>query len=101
MGCGGRSRRSWGLNRGCTIASVAAFVIGTFPLLAFTFLSPGISSEGLRGYAALIFGLATLVGLTVSALRRTWVWGLVFAQAVLIGLVLYETFSQAALYIGT
>ena len=89
------------MNRGCTIASVAAFVIGTFPLLAFTFLSPGISSEGLRGYAALIFGLATLVGLTVSALRRTWVWGLVFAQAVLIVLVLYETFSQAALYIGT
>ena len=30
-----------------------------------------------------------------------WIWGLVFAQAVLIGLVLYETFSQAALYIGT
>jgi len=89
------------LNRGCTIASVVAFIIGSFPLLAFAFLSPGISSEGLRGYAALIFGLATLVGLAVSALRRKWVWGLVVAQAVLIGLVLYETFSQAALYIGT
>ena len=89
------------MNRVCTIASVAAFVIGSFPLLAFAFLSPGISSEGLRGYAALMFGLATLVGLTVSALRRTWVWGLVVAQAVLIGLVLFETISQAALYIGT
>jgi len=55
----------------------------------------------LRGYAALIFGLATLVGLAVSALRRKWVWGLVVAQAVRIGLVLFETFSQAALYIGT
>jgi hypothetical protein len=88
------------MNR-ATIASVAAFVVGIVPLLAFTFFSPGISSEGLPGYAALIFGMATLVGLMISALRRKWVWGLVVLQAILIGLVLYEAFSQAALYIGT
>jgi hypothetical protein len=84
-----------------TGASVGAFVIGILPLLALAFFSPGISAEGLWGYAALIFGVATLVGLTFSALRSRWVWSLVVLQAILIGLVLYETLSQAALYVGT
>lgn len=84
-----------------TMASITAFVIGLVPLLAFAFFSPGIRSEGFWGYAALIFGLATLFGLTASALRRRWVWGLVVLQVILIGLVLYESISDAAMYIGT
>jgi len=70
------------------------------PLLAVTFFSPGMSSEGWPAFVLSIFAATTLVGLTVSAIRRRWIWTLVALQAALIALALYETLSQA-LYIGT
>jgi apolipoprotein N-acyltransferase len=83
------------------VGSIIGFVVGALPLLASAFFSPGVDSEGLLGYVALTFGLVTLFGLIASALHQKWMWGLVVLQVVLIGLVFYETFSDAALYVGT
>jgi hypothetical protein len=83
------------------IASITGFVLGAIPLLAFAFFSPGIDSESPWGYATLALAIAVLIGLTTSALRRKWVWGLVAVQILLLGLVLYEAFSNSALYFGT
>jgi hypothetical protein len=76
-------------------------IVGTVPLLALAFFSPGLRTEGIWGYAFFALGLLTFAGLVVSALRRRWLWVLVAVQGILLGLVLYETFSDAALYIGT
>ena len=81
--------------------SLAGFVLGAVPLLGLAFLSPGVRTEGAWGYAALAFGLLTLAGLVVSALSRPWFWVLATLQAILLGLVLYEAFSDASLYVGT
>jgi hypothetical protein len=81
--------------------SLTGFVLGAAPLLAFAFLSPGLRSEGIWGYAFFTLGLFTFAGLAVSALHRRWLWAFVTAQGILLGLVLYETFSDAALYVGT
>jgi hypothetical protein len=83
------------------VGSIIGFVVGALPLLAFAFFSPGVDSEGLLDYVALTFGLVTLFGLIASALHQKWMWGFVVLQVVLIGLVFYETFSDAALYVGT
>jgi hypothetical protein len=80
--------------------SLAGFVLGAVPLLAFAFFSPGLASEGIWGYAFFGLGLLTFAGLIVSALQRRWLWALVSVQGILLGLVLYEAFS-AALYVGT
>lgn len=84
-----------------SVTSIVAFVLGAIPLLALALLSPGLNSEGFRGYLAVGFGSATLIGLVLSAWGRRYIWILALLQAILIGLVLYETFSDAALYIGT
>jgi len=81
--------------------SLTAFVLGAVPLLAFSFFSPGLGSEGIWGYAFFAFGLLTLAGLTISALRRRRLWILVAVQGILLSLVLYEALSGAALYVGT
>jgi len=86
---------------GLAIASVAAFVLGAIPLLALAFFSPGLTSEGYWAYAVVALAVATLLGLVISAQRRKWMWGLVLLQLTLLTLVLYETFSDAALYSGT
>lgn len=82
-------------------AGIGCFVIGTLPLLAFTFFSPGLNSEGMWGYAVFGFGIMTVVLLAIAAVRYRWFWGLVLIQIFLLVLTLYETFSDAALYIGT
>jgi hypothetical protein len=81
--------------------SLTGFVAGAVPLLAFAFFSPGLRAEGIWGYALFTLGLLTFAGLVVSALRRRWLWALVAVQVILLGLVLYETFSDASLYVGT
>jgi len=81
--------------------SVTGFVLGAVPLLAFAFFSPGLGTEGIWGYAFFTLGLLTLAGLTISARYRRWLWALVTVQGILLGLVLYETFADAALYVGT
>jgi hypothetical protein len=81
--------------------SLTSFLLGAAPLLAFAFLSPGLRTEGVWGYAVFTFGLFTFAGLVISALYRRWLWALVTAQGILLGLVLYETFSDSALYVGT
>jgi hypothetical protein len=61
-----------------------------------------LGSEGLVGRGAVLFGALTLVGLVVAAMRYySWFWFLVALQLVLLGLVLIETFFDAALYHGT
>jgi energy-coupling factor transporter transmembrane protein EcfT len=75
--------------------------VGAVPLLALALFSPGLRAEGVWGYACFALGLFTLAGLVVSALHRRWLWALVAVQGILLGLVLYETFSDAALYVGT
>ena len=81
--------------------SVTGFALGVVPLLAFALFSPGLRAEGIWGYAFFTLGVLTFAGLIASAFRRRWLWALVAIQAILIGLVLYETFSDAALYVGT
>lgn len=80
---------------------LGAFVLGALPLAALAFFSPGLGAEGVWGYAFFGFGVLTLAGLIASAPHRRWLWALVAAQGILLGLVLYETFSDAALYVGT
>ena len=81
--------------------SLVCFAIGALPILAFTFFSPGIHSEGAWGYGVVGFGVATLICLSLAAAQAHWVWGVAVLQAALIALLLYQTFSNAALYIGT
>ena len=83
------------------VLSITGFVLGVAPLLAFSFFSPGLRTEGIWGNAFFSFGLLTLAGLVTSAPRCRWLWVLVIVQGILLGLVLYETFSDSALYVGT
>ena len=81
--------------------SLGCFAIGALPTLALTFFSAGFRSEGPLGYGVAGFGAATLVCLAFAAAKAPWVWAIVVVQAVLIALLLYQAFSDAALYIGT
>jgi hypothetical protein len=81
--------------------SVAGFVLGSVPLLALAFFSPGLGSEGMLGKGIFLFGALTLLGLIVAARYHGWLWILVALQAIFLALVLIETFSDAALYLGT
>jgi len=81
--------------------SLGCFAIGALPILAFTFFSPGIHSEGPWGYGVVGFGVATLVCLSFAAAKAPWVWGVVVVQAALIALLLYQAFSDAPFYVGT
>jgi hypothetical protein len=81
--------------------SLGCFAIGALPILAFTFFSPGMRSEGAWGYGVLGFGMATLICLSFAAAKYPWVWSVVIVQAALIALLLYQAFSDAALYLGT
>jgi hypothetical protein len=77
------------------------FVLGILPLLAFTFLSPGLTSEGKLGFCVVIFSVVTLGFLVGASRSNRRMILLVVLQLILIGLVLFETFSDSALYIGT
>jgi len=72
-----------------------------FPLLALTFFSPGLTTEGIVGGAVFAFGLATLILLFLGARQSKRDLVLVVLQLVLLALVMYETLSNARLYIGT
>jgi hypothetical protein len=72
-----------------------------FPMLALTFFSPGLTSEGKLGVVIMVFGAVTLafrVGVSLSNRKMIF---LVVLQLILIGLVLFETFFDSVLYIGT
>ena len=77
------------------------FALGGFPLLGLAFFSPGLSSEGASGVLIFLYGVATLALLALGARRKRWVLVLAVFQIILLGLVLFETFSESALYIGT
>ncbi len=77
------------------------FLLGGFPLLGLTFFSPGLGSEGAFGVLIFSYGVATLALLLMAARLRKWVGLLVVLQIVLLGLVLYESLSDSALYMGT
>jgi len=77
------------------------FLLGGFPLLALAFFSPGLGAEGAFGVLVFGYGVATLALLLMAARLRRWVGVLVLLQVALLGLVLYETLSDSALYMGT
>ena len=81
--------------------SLGCFVVGAVPILALTFFSPGIQTEGPWGYGVAIFGLTTLVFLSLVAVHVPWVWAVVVVQSALVALLFYQALSDAALYIGT
>ncbi len=77
------------------------FIVGIIPLLALTFFSPGIASEGLWGYITLAWGALTLVLLIMASRANKNYRILLVVQILLLAGVLIETFSNAPLYIGT
>jgi hypothetical protein len=81
--------------------SVGSFALGCLPLLAFALFSPGLRSDGYVGLGVFAFGVLTLIVLITAAGNRRWFWVLAALQAVLLALVLIETFSDAVLYLGT
>ena len=81
--------------------SILCFVLGVVPLLALAFFSPGIRSEGPTGVLIAVFGVITLLVLTQAARRNKPLWMLVVFQALLLAAVLFQTLSDARLYIGT
>ncbi|MFI5107301.1 MAG: hypothetical protein ACHP78_00480 [Terriglobales bacterium] len=83
------------------LSGVIFFLLGAVPLLALTFFSPGLGSEGYAGALILLFGIITLGLLFKAAQQYKWIWILVGIRCVLIGLVLYETLSGGRLYMGT
>ena len=88
-------------SRVVSMAGLLGFVLGFLPLVALTFFSPGLRSEGVRGLAVLALGLITLVLLIVRARQKKRFWILAAIQVLLLIGVLIETFSDARLYIGT
>jgi hypothetical protein len=78
-----------------------AFAVGVIPLLGMTFFSPGLQTERLAGVGVLAFGIATFLLLVASARRHRPDRLLVLLQLLLLGLVLYESLSDARLYMGS
>ena len=81
--------------------SAAGFALGCVPLLVLSFFSPGLRSEGFAGLCVFAFGVLTVFGLVATARYRRRFWVLVALQVLFLALVLIETFSDAALYLGT
>jgi nicotinamide riboside transporter PnuC len=77
------------------------FLIGTLPLLALAFLSPGLVETDPVSWVILLLGLVMGVLLVRLALREPWAWTVVVVQVVLLGLVAYATLSGGRLYVGT
>lgn len=55
-------------------SSSACFVLGTVPLLALAFFSPGLGAEGMLGKGVFLFGALALLGLIVAARYCRWLW---------------------------
>ena len=88
-------------SRVVSIAGILGFILGFLPLVELTFFSPGLRSEGARGFAVVALGVITLVLLIARARQKKWFWILVALQMLLLTGVLIETFSDARLYVGT
>lgn len=86
---------------GLAIVSSACWLLGLLPLLALIFFSPGLDAEGPAAYALMVFAVLTLIGLLITAMRYPLLLIMVLVQIGLIAMVLYQTFSDAALYLGT
>ena len=84
-----------------TAAAVVLFSVGTLPLLFIAFLSSGLGSNGAWDLLLSAYSVLTLVCLIWAARKRKPLWALVGLQVLLMALVLYETFSDASLYMGT
>ena len=84
-----------------SVKFTCGIALGMIPLLAFAFFSPGLQSEAPWGYLTVLFGALTFLFLIVAAQASRLVWILVVFQALLLAAVLFETFSDSRLYIGT
>lgn len=80
---------------------ISLFVIGFLPHLVFAFFSPGLGANGIWDIVLGCWSLMTLFVLIAGSLEFRALWFVVAAQLVLMGLVLFQTFSDASLYIGT
>jgi len=83
------------------LLGLTGFAVGLIPLLALTFFSPGLRSEGAWAVAVFVLGVLTGIALVASARRLPALWILVALQALLLIGVLYQTLSGSRLYIGT
>jgi len=88
-------------SRVVSIAGILGFILGFLPLVALTFFSPGLRSEGARGLAVVCLAVITLILLIARARHKRLFWIMVAVQILLLTGVLIETFSDAALYVGT
>jgi len=88
-------------SRVVSIAGILGFILGFLPLVGLTFFSPGLRSEGARGLAVVCLAVITLILLIATARHKSLFWIMVAVQILLLTGVLIETFSDAALYIGT
>jgi hypothetical protein len=77
------------------------FVIGFVPHLAIAFFSPGLGSNGTWDIFLGVISVSTIAILVLASLREKFIWGFVILQLLLIGPVLFQTFSDAKLYVGT
>ena len=84
-----------------TPLSLILFGLGFLPHLAFTFFSPGLGSNGIFDGILGLFSFLTLILLILTAKTHKGIWVMVFLQLGLMALLLFQTFSDAALYIGT
>jgi hypothetical protein len=89
------------LTRRLPVFSATGFALGSVPLLVLALFSSGLRTEGFAGLCVFAFGLLTLLGLVAAARYRRRFWVLVALQVLFLALVLIETFSDAALYLGT
>lgn len=80
---------------------MALFVVGFLPHLVFAFFSPGLGSNGFWDVALCFWSIFTLMALFLGSLKRRSLWFFTVAQIILMGLVLFQTFSDATLYMGT
>ncbi|HMG37424.1 MAG TPA: hypothetical protein VKM94_26200 [Blastocatellia bacterium] len=83
------------------IIGLLGFVLGILPLAALAFFSPGLGSEKSWGVAVFAAGVATLILLLLSARKRPLFWVFAVVQGLMLAAVLFETFSDGRLYIGT
>ena len=83
------------------VTSIVLFFTGLLPLLAFTFFSPGLGSNGAWDIVVSAFSIITVVSLLLAARQRKRLLILVVLQIMLVGLLFYTTLFDGALYIGT
>lgn len=80
---------------------IVLFIVGFLPHLAFTFLSPGLGANGIWDVLLCSWSVVTLIVLLAGSMQFKPLWFMALIQILLMALLLMQTFSDAAFYIGT